>query len=144
MGGSSISYVKIFPPIGIARLGNSESGFFIGPEVPGVVPEVDGSYKDSQGAVKRQAARFRVYAFDASDQVICELATENADVAEIKWMVTLANKKAEWHQFAGAEAVSKILNNSPPLPPRRNLGVSGAGSRRSRYWSRDGHCRTRE
>jgi hypothetical protein len=31
----TIDTVKIFPPIGIARLGNSPNEFFIGPEIPG-------------------------------------------------------------------------------------------------------------
>ena len=36
---SQIAYCKIFPPLGIARLGNSPDGFFIGPEVAGLVPD---------------------------------------------------------------------------------------------------------
>lgn len=126
MNASTVSYVKIFPPIGIARLGNSEGGVFIGPENPGVVPECEGSYKDSAGAIKRQVARFRLYAFDASDQVVCELTADHPDVAEIRWTVTLANKKAEWYQFAGADAISHILSGTGPLPQHRNPGITGA------------------
>jgi len=32
----AIKSIKIHPAIGIARLGNSPTGFFVGPEVPGV------------------------------------------------------------------------------------------------------------
>lgn len=58
----SSSKLKIFPPIGIARVGNSPDEFFYGPEVPGRAPAPDGGFKDREGRVKRQAARFRIYA----------------------------------------------------------------------------------
>ena len=70
-----IAYCKIFPTIGIARVGNSleRDGFFIGPEgiaPPG--PSDERRFTDAAGAVLRQAARFRVYGFDAKDAVIGE------------------------------------------------------------------------
>ena len=48
--------VRIYPPIGIARVGNSEleDGWFYGPEVPGHFEEPVGGFKDVHGAVKRQ------------------------------------------------------------------------------------------
>ena len=51
--------VRISPPIGIARVGNSElepldDGWFYGPEVPGYFKGPEGGFKDSSGAVKRQ------------------------------------------------------------------------------------------
>lgn len=67
-----IARVEIFPPIGIARVGNSgatDTGepdpkskieFFYGPEVPGItdVPHVfgvrDWSFRDGSGKIKRQ------------------------------------------------------------------------------------------
>ena len=61
---------KIHPAIGVARLGNHETAFFVGPEGPGsagVESGADGAegrlgrYK-SEGRVKRQAARVRVIA----------------------------------------------------------------------------------
>jgi hypothetical protein len=39
---------KIYPTIGIARVGNSPDAMFIGPEAPGIVPDADGSYRDDQ------------------------------------------------------------------------------------------------
>ena len=51
----------IHPAVGIARVGNSESSFFFGPEVPGALPDGPDGVKDAAGAVARQAARFRVY-----------------------------------------------------------------------------------
>jgi len=48
--------VKIYPPIGIARVGNSDldDGWFYGPEVPGYFEEPKDGFKDKSGAVKRQ------------------------------------------------------------------------------------------
>jgi L-Lysine epsilon oxidase N-terminal/L-lysine epsilon oxidase C-terminal domain/Iron-containing redox enzyme len=123
MDPSLISYCKIFPGFNIARLGNSPAEFFVGPEAPGVVPDVSGSYKDDQGRVKRQAARFRVYAFDESGQVVSELTLDHPDVAEIVWTVTLANKKAQWHGFAGTKNVAAILAQSSKVSKLRNLQV---------------------
>ena len=54
--GKGIHTVRIFPPIGIARVGNSveNDGWFYGPEVPGRFNEPEGGFKDVHGAVKRQ------------------------------------------------------------------------------------------
>ena len=58
----AIDTVKIFPSIGIARLGNSPAEFFVGPEIPGDrTPPPGGSYKDSQCRIKRQAARYPAF-----------------------------------------------------------------------------------
>lgn len=51
---ASITYVQIYPPIGISRVGNSETGWFYGPEIPGRIDTPDGGFKDPNGAVKRQ------------------------------------------------------------------------------------------
>jgi hypothetical protein len=49
---------RIHPGIGIARIGDSTSKFIIGPEVIGAPSTT--SLRDESGALKRQAARFRV------------------------------------------------------------------------------------
>src|SRR5438067_2540588 len=82
---SVIVYCKIFPPLGIARVGNSPQEYFIGPEAPGIVPDGGGMYKDAEGRVKRQAARFRIYAFNARHEVIAELNIDHPDVEDISW-----------------------------------------------------------
>ena len=56
----TIVRAAIHPAIGVARVGNSSSSYFYGPEVPNQAPEPPGFYRDSQGALKRQAARFRI------------------------------------------------------------------------------------
>ena len=52
---------RIYPSIGIARVGNSKDGFFIGPEAPGIAPE--GPFRSADG-IKPQGARFRIYRLD--------------------------------------------------------------------------------
>ena len=117
-----ISYCKIFPAIGVARVGDSmaDDGFFFPPEIPGeTVSGADGApagaafhYRDSEGRVKRQAARFRVYAFDSSDMPLGELTVELADIV---WRVELTNKKAAWFGFAGTHgALSAFAGEEPP------------------------------
>lgn len=81
---------KIHPAIGIARVGNSPDEFFIGPERINQYPEPDGGFKDAQCRVKRQAARFRIFAHH-DDGTFEEIDDSNA---EIEWTVHLVNKKA--------------------------------------------------
>lgn len=128
---NEIAYCKIFPPIGIARVGNSRErdGFFIGPEgigTPG--PSDERRFTDAAGAVLRQAARFRVYAFDTKDAVIGELTAQEA---ELTWSVSLANKKPEWFEFhGGAEALKQFETPEQESGERRNASIKGAERRR--------------
>ncbi|HEX8149856.1 MAG TPA: LodA/GoxA family CTQ-dependent oxidase [Pyrinomonadaceae bacterium] len=89
----------VYPCLGIARVGNSEDEYFVGPEAPGQPPRADGGFKDERGRVKRQAARFRVYGLDESGRAVREIT---AGEAEITWRVHLANRKASWYQFNNA------------------------------------------
>ena len=51
-GAKAIARLRIHPAIGIARLGNSPDGFFIGPELPGDHAPPAGGYKDGSGRIK--------------------------------------------------------------------------------------------
>ncbi|NLU67006.1 LodA/GoxA family CTQ-dependent oxidase [Streptomyces sp. HNM0574] len=101
-----IAYAKIHPAIGIARVGNSEE-FFYGPEVPDAPAAQPGFYKDANGAIKRQAARFRVYGYNADGKVVGEITPasdldpgfDSGPHGTITWHVEVANKKAAWYQF---------------------------------------------
>jgi hypothetical protein len=93
-----IAYCKIHPGLGIARLGDSKDEFFIGPESPGHIPHPAGGFKDAHGRIKRQAARFRIYAYNEAGEAIAELTAADAD---IQWSVQLANKKASYDMFLG-------------------------------------------
>jgi hypothetical protein len=105
----AINIIKIFPAIGIARLGNSPDAFFIGPEIPNDDTPPPGGYKDSQCRLKRQAAHFRLFGYEGRD-----LKQEiTLDDAEIKWTVQLANTKAEWKEFGkGMKDTNTPLRNA--------------------------------
>ncbi|HKP81293.1 MAG TPA: LodA/GoxA family CTQ-dependent oxidase [Pyrinomonadaceae bacterium] len=108
----------IYPGIGVARLGNSDNDFFIGPEVPDPVPEAPGFYRGATGALKRQAARFRIYGLNAEGRAVRELT---AAEAKIEWTVHLANKKSAWYQFQ----LALDIPEAPAAPPSllRNAAV---------------------
>ena len=120
---TKIVRAAIHPAIGIARVGDSEKEFFIGPEVTEPTPEPIGFYKDSKGALKRQAALFHVYGYNAAGEVVSELTADNADVS---WTVHVANSKAAWYQFQLAMDVPEA--NAPDLDATllRNADVKGA------------------
>ena len=115
----------IHPAIGIARIGNSKKhdGYFIGPEVPDQPALELGEYKDAQGALKRQAARFRIFGYNADGEVVKELKTGH-DHTHITWEVELANHKAAWYQFQ--VALDTPVASEPNIPPsaRRNATVA--------------------
>lgn len=125
VAGGTIMRCVIHPGIGIARVGNSPTGYFIGPEVPGVTAEPDALYKDAQGRIKRQVARFRLYGLNAAGQVVRELTSDDA---AITWTVHLANKKAAWYRFGLALDIPEALAPHLPAilqPTRRNPNVRG-------------------
>lgn len=97
---------RIFPTIGIARVGNSDE-FYIAPEVPGglpIKPEQGEEFQaqdfwDSQGRLRRQAARFRIYRYDPDDETASpEEVLPGTRVKAIQWTVHIANKKASWYE----------------------------------------------
>ena len=96
MNTDSIVTARIHPAIGIARVGNSPDEYFIGPEVPFPTGPPPGGYRDAQGHLKRQAARFRIYGYDSAGKVVGEITSADAEIA---WKVKIANKKASWYQF---------------------------------------------
>ena len=116
----ALAYAKIYPGIGFARVGNCPDQFVLGPEVPGRPADAEGRFKDRQGRIKRQAARFRVYGFDADGNVLRELTAAEADIT---WTVHLANKKAAWAEFRGAAAEAQADAGGNPLP-LRNAAIS--------------------
>ena len=79
---SKVHTCRIHPGIGIARVGNSPDGYFIGPEAPcdprDVTPPL-GGYKDAEGRVKRQGARFRIYAYDKKGNNLGELPMQGSE-----------------------------------------------------------------
>ncbi len=125
---TKIKYCKVHPAIGIARVGGSEEGYFIGPEVPnfdGVPPAEYGGWKDEDGQLLRQVARFRVYGYDESGNVIGEVTP--GDSVDLTWRVHVANRKAAWYDFDEAMDIP-AFDGSQGTPPKqsglRNSGVT--------------------
>ena len=160
----SYTTFKIHPSIGIARLGNTEEDFYLAPEQPGELPiacdnmgveefHEDGKpvrvksfkYDGDLSLVKKQAARFKVFAYsDDNDEgeeikvggkymfiyetpVMAPTLVEGT-VTDIDWTVHLANKKASWYDFKETDGMHgygpdhKLRNaevNTPDL--RRQL-----------------------
>jgi L-Lysine epsilon oxidase N-terminal/L-lysine epsilon oxidase C-terminal domain len=120
MNTDAIVTARIHPAIGIARVGNSPDEYFIGPEVPVPAGRPQGGYRDAQGRLKRQAARFRVYGYDRAGKVVGEITSADA---EILWTVRVANTKAGWYQFD--MALDLKPEASAVRSPRRNAQVKG-------------------
>lgn len=148
---------KIHPSIGISRLGDSTAEFCLAPETAlGLPVQCDNQgralldelgnerpidiFKDSQGRIKRQAARFRVYVYqDANDKCGRELKmgdlvqvykrqtgeAYHAIVLDIEWTVYLANKKASWYQFE--ESQGEHADDSDHI--LRNAAITDATAR---------------
>jgi hypothetical protein len=154
---------KIHPSIGIARLGNTDDNFYLCPEQPGALPiECDDMGKEiiengvpkrvtkfkndaNNSQIKKQAARFRIYAYADGDtdgeeikkggtyDFLFEDSTSGivsvkGTVTDIDWTVHLANKKASWYEFqetAGMHGYSSshALRNAEVTQPdlRRQL-----------------------
>lgn len=108
----------IHPSIGIARIGNSEDEYFIGPEVIDPKNEDLGFYRDKHGKLKRQAARFRIYGLNAKGEAVKELSAKNA---QIEWGIHVANKKASWYQFQLALDIPEAINAPPSLLRNSNI-----------------------
>ena len=133
----AIRELKVYPPIGIARVGNAAGpdDYVIGPEViggpptlPGPAPQRParyvGDFRSATGEIKRLAARFRIYAHmkDGSVQEV------TAASARIEWRVAVANLKAGWYEFNQAMDLGALSQNAlqrnrdlvlPPTPRSR-------------------------
>ena len=94
-----IAYAKVHPGIGVARVGDAETEFFLSPETNRLPNRPGDYYRDETGALKREAQRFRLYGYNAAGEVVTELTSDNADIT---WTVHLANRKADWFQFVTA------------------------------------------
>lgn len=109
---------EIHPAIGVPRVGNSPHAFYLAPETIGglplacdsagnVIDENGGArpvrkFKDDEGSICRQAARFRVFAYDDANpnDPGREITLHDDAVTKIEWTVHLANKKPVWYQGA--------------------------------------------
>jgi hypothetical protein len=162
---------RIHPGIGIARLGNSPDSFYIAPQEPAGLPiecDADGtptptqpatfSFKDDEGRIRRQAARFEVWVYDEASpngrplkrNDYVEGGGNAGKLVDIQWRVWLANKKAAWYQFKQLEgehgyAADHPLRNAAitDRKARQRLIIdpgprSVDGTRRTASFDRDG------
>jgi hypothetical protein len=97
-GGAAEVRFEIHPSIGIARVGTSAASF-LGPEPDQPAPT---NYRDDDGALLRQAARFRVFECERDEQQALISAREvTGKDGAINWTVHLVNRKATGNKFAG-------------------------------------------
>ncbi|RZU43706.1 hypothetical protein BDD14_5404 [Edaphobacter modestus] len=142
-GNSSVPIYRIHPGIGIARLGDSPDSFCISPETPTALPiacnesgnpllAADGktpvtvkTFKDKDGRIKRQAARFQVYVYDETSPEGRPLKIgdpikgggNHGTLVDIQWRVYLANKKSAWYEFKQLEGEHGYAANHPLRNP---------------------------
>jgi len=110
---------KIYPAIGIARVGDADD-YYIGPETYRGLPiNPDGSpfkasdFRDSADKVRRQGARFRVYKETVAGEFIEEVTPGADGVKSIEWTVHLANKKPVWYNFITSLGENGYASNHP-------------------------------
>ncbi|KIJ96017.1 hypothetical protein K443DRAFT_682616 [Laccaria amethystina LaAM-08-1] len=127
---NQIVRLEIFPPIGIARVGDSEIECFLAPEVPGRTYPPNGlrvsdgqefKFRDRHQKLRRQAVRFRVYAYDVDDNLLGEVNSRNGYI--LNWTVQVANKKAanHVHQRGGRFDPHETALRNPKIQPDVNL-----------------------
>ncbi len=91
---------RIYPSIGIARVGNGKAEkdeVIFSPEVPWAnLFETDQNYLTKEGAIKKQAQRFYIYACDKNGAPVAKI---NPAEYKIEWTVEVANKKPFWYDF---------------------------------------------
>ena len=115
----------IHPGIGVARMGNSPESF-VGPEAPGVDANWDDatgrfkSFRDAQGRILRQGARFRVFEYFWNDATRAwgnpKEVSLGTDVVDIEWRVHLANRKASFYVFDGQNGAEDNYVKRSKLP----------------------------
>lgn len=122
---------KIYPAIGIARVGNSDE-YYLAPETPGGLPiRLDGQpftaadFRAPDRRLRRQAARFRVFRAPAAGGAGEEVLPGRDGVARIEWTVHPANKKPIWYEFQTLDGEAGYAPNHP----LRNAGITDQAER---------------
>ncbi len=147
---STLPTYKLHPAIGIARVGDAPNDIYLAPEVAGSLPiECDNQgnpsnapvdptsfqFKDTQGRVKRQAARFKVFVYDDESPQGRELCLDDTVYANeasgkltnIEWTVWVANKKSVWYQFQQTIGETGYAANHP----LRNADITDSNQRQA-------------
>jgi hypothetical protein len=147
---------RIHPSIGFARVGNSDE-YNLAPETMAALPLPDGGLnseavgglplrldgttitsgdvRDSKGRLRRQAARFKIFAYDddaagryptgEGTEITIGSIVDGRLVKDIVWTVHVANKKANSYllEAPGTTALYLLLQyENGRTPPLRNVG----------------------
>ncbi|NEQ37393.1 MAG: hypothetical protein F6K40_14420 [Okeania sp. SIO3I5] len=109
---------RIYPSIGIARLGNGpaeKDQVVFSPEIPWAnLFETENEYLTDKGEIKKQAQRFYIYQCDDAGNPIKKI--DPAEY-EIEWTAEVANKKPFWYNFNNSLDLSVQLENHQNLSP---------------------------
>ncbi|MFC7632741.1 LodA/GoxA family CTQ-dependent oxidase [Paraburkholderia humisilvae] len=123
--GKKMVEYKIYPSVGIARVGNASKKFYIGPETYRGLPINPDArlfqqqdLRDEDSRLCRQAARFRIYRIKGD--TVEEVTLNEQNVKSIRWAVHLANKKPSWYEFVPLQGQDGFAPNHP----LRNASVS--------------------
>lgn len=107
---------RIYPSIGVARLGNGKAEkdeVVFSPEVPWAnLFETDKNYLTKDGALKKQAQRFYIYHCDEHGNPTHKV---DPDKYDIEWAVEVANKKPFWYDFNNSMDLSVEMENHQNL-----------------------------
>ncbi|MBU3054643.1 LodA/GoxA family CTQ-dependent oxidase [Pseudomonas indica] len=143
----STSNFRIHPTIGFARVGNS-SEYYLEPNTQAALPipgDTTGNatgglpvkagtendtitssdLRDASGALKRQAARFKIYAYPTQASETYPMGVEGTEirigtqidgktVSNIVWTVHLANKKSNWYIIPEDLGIDNYKNGETP------------------------------
>lgn len=117
MGTQEKPKFRIYPSIGIARLGNGKaekSEVVFSPEVPWAnLYETDKNYYTADGALKKQAQRFYIYQCDDDGNPVSKI---DPNEYEIHWTAEVANKKPFWYDFNNSLDLSVQTDNQNLSP----------------------------
>lgn len=108
---------RIYPSIGIARVGNGpadKQNVVWSPEVPGQdMYATDLELYTKDGRLKKMAQRFYVYECDDEGKPVRPINTDDYDV---EWAVEVANKKPFWYNFNNCLDLSIVSDNQDLSP----------------------------
>lgn len=108
---------KIYPALGIARLGNGKAtkdDAVFSPEVPWAnLFETDLNYLNARGEIRKQAQRFYVYQCDDFGKPESKLDLSEYSVV---WTAEVANKKPFWYDFNNCLDLSVQTDNQNLSP----------------------------
>ena len=119
MKNQSTPKFRIYPSIGIARLGNGPANkhqVIFSPEVPWAnLFETENEYLTKNGEIKKQAQRFYIYSCDDNGNPVAKI---DPNEYEIHWTAEVANKKPFWYDFNNSLDLGIQIENHQNISPR--------------------------